>query len=304
MATTPTATTLSADQTGWPYRVLVEVCARIGADVTEARLIKFTINAAFALPGSGLVVRIAGSPQVARSAPKVVKVARWLADHQMPSVRLATDLPQPLEVDGHAATVWKLVPDTGVQVNGHDLGRILRQFHALPYTPIGLPAWNPLGYVHARVDAAEGLTRDERAFLSETADAVASDLDGVDYFLEPGPIHGDAFVGNLIPGPEGAILCDFDSTCTGPREWDLIPVAVGQLRFRHAVDYHAQLAESYGVDILTWPGFPVLRRLRELRSVCSVLPRIASSRGVREQWRRRFDTLRAGDLDARWTPYR
>lgn len=293
-----------ANQAAWPYRVLAEVCARIGADATEATLIKFTNNAVFALPSSAVVVRIAGSPAVARSARKVVDVAMWLASRDMPTVRLATDLPQPLDVNGHLVSLWKLVPDTGDQPTGHDLGIILRRFHALSDAPPDLPAWDTLGAIRRRLEVAETLTREEHAFLTETADAIGSDLHDVEYVLEPGPIHGDPFVGNLIPGPDGPILCDFDSTSFGPREWDLVPAAVGRLRFRYPVDYHGQLAESYGFNILEWSGFTVLRRLRELQLVCSVLPVLATNTSIRTQWRYRFDTFRSGDDGARWTTYR
>lgn len=66
MLTNPQAIATSADQTAWPDRVLAEVCARVGADASEARLIKFTNNAVFARPSSELVVRIAGSPRSVR----------------------------------------------------------------------------------------------------------------------------------------------------------------------------------------------------------------------------------------------
>lgn len=99
------------------------------------------------------------------------------------------------------------------------------------------------------------------------------------------------------------MLCDFDSTCKGPRELDLIPAAVGRLRFRYPVDYHGQLAASYGLGITTWSGFAVFRRIRELQLVCSVLPALRSSPRTRDQWRHRFETFRAGDLDAVWTTY-
>ncbi|MFE6645064.1 phosphotransferase [Nocardioides sp. NPDC057772] len=288
----------------WPYVVLAETCARIGADASHARLIKFTNNAVFALPNSRLAVRIAGSSAVGQSARKIVDVARWLEAHDMPTVRLATRLAQPLDIDGHAVSIWELVPDTGRPPTGRDIGHILHRFHSLPDAPDDLPPWSTLSLIRSRLETTNVLTKDELAFLAETADAIAIDLEDVEYLLEPGPIHGDPFVGNLIPGPDGPILCDFDSTSFGPREWDLTPAAVGRLRFRYPLDYHGQLAESYGVDILTWTGFPVFRRLRELQLVCSVLPVLATNPGVREQWRHRFDTFRSGDLDARWTTYR
>lgn len=301
----PKSSTRSAPDPGsWPYVVLDKVCAQVDANASQARLIKFTNNAVFALPNSHLVVRIAGSAAVGRSAGKVVDVARWLESHEMPTVRLATHLPQPLDVDGHAVSLWELVPDTGRPATGRDIGHTLRRFHSLPDAPDHLPPWNTLGLIRSRLETTDVLTNAEHTFLMDAADAITADLEKVDYVLEPGPIHGDPFVGNLIPGPDGPILCDFDSTCVGPREWDLTPAAVGRLRFRYPVDYHGQLVEAYGVDVLTWAGFPVFRRLRELQLVCSVLPVLATNPGVREQWRHRFDTFRSGDLEARWTTYR
>lgn len=292
------------DPTSWPRAVLDEICAKVDADASGARLLKFTNNAVFALPSSRLVVRIAGSAAVGQSAHKVVEVARWLESHDMPTVRLATDLPQPIQVQGHAVSIWQLVHDTGRSATGRDIGHILRRFHSLPDPPPDLPSWSTLGLIRSRLETTGVLTKNEHAFLSDTADNIAANLEDIDYFLEPGPIHGDPFIGNLIPGRDGPILCDFDSTCIGPREWDLTPAAVGRLRFRYPVDYHGQLAETYGVNILTWPGFSLFRKLRELQLVCSVLPVLSTNPSVREQWRHRFETFRDGDLDARWTTYR
>ncbi|EGD42817.1 aminoglycoside phosphotransferase [Nocardioidaceae bacterium Broad-1] len=300
----PKSPTYSAPDPGlWPYLILDKVCAQVDADASQARLIKLTNNAVFALPNSHLVVRIAGSAAVGRSAGKVVDVARWLEHHDMPTVRLATDVPQPLDIEGHAVSLWELVSDTGRSATARDIGHILRLFHSLNDAP-DLPPWNTLGLIRSRLESADVLSSAEHGFLVETADSIAADLDEVDFVLAPGPIHGDPFVGNLIPGPDGPVLCDFDSTCVGPREWDLTPADVGRLRFRYPGDYHGQLVEAYGVDVLTWAGFPVFRRLRELKLVCSVLPVLATNPSVREQWRHRFDTFRSGDLEARWTTYR
>ena len=40
----------------------------------------------------------------------------------------------------------------------------------------------------------------------------------------------------------------------------------------YPTDHHSPLAAEYGFDVLTWSGFPVLRQLRELRLVTSLLP--------------------------------
>lgn len=291
------------DDVDWPYEVLASTCERIGADPAGARLIKFTNNAVFALASDPYVIRIAGSDAVASRAGKVVSVAAWLSGHDMPTVRLVDGVAQPLDVDGHAVTVWHQVPDVGPSPTGYDLGRIARRFHALPDALDGLPVWDQLGSVRTRLAGQDVLTDDERQYLIDVTDEIEVDLADVDFLLEQGPIHGDVFAGNLIAGPAGPVLCDFDSTCTGPREWDLTPAAVGRLRFRYPVDYHGQLAEGYGVDILDWSGFPVFRRVRELQLVTSVLPVLRSSPRIQEQWRYRFETFRAGDMDAVWTTY-
>ena len=106
-----------------------------------------------------------------------------------------------------------------------------------------------------------------------------------------------------MPSPSGAVLCDFDGVGVGPREWDLVPVAVGALRFGYASDLQQRFARAYGVDVTAWPGFGVLRRLRELQLVGSVVPVLAANPALRPQWRLRLESLRRRDVGARWSPY-
>jgi hypothetical protein len=47
----------------------------------------------------------------------------------------------------------------------------------------------------------------------------------------------------------------------------------------------------------------VLRRLRELQLVTSVLPVLDANPALRPQWRLRLDSLRDGDDGVRWSPY-
>ena len=140
------------------------------------------------------------------------------------------------------------------------------------------------------------------AFLAERCDEVEARLGDLRPTLAPGPIHGDAFLGNLIPGPNGPVLCDFDSTSIGYREWDLTPVAVGSLRFDYEIDPHQSFAAAYGFDVTSWSGFAVLRQLRELQLVTSVLPVLRSNPPVRRQFEHRLAALRTGSAE-RWQPY-
>ncbi|MEU7570068.1 aminoglycoside phosphotransferase family protein [Micromonospora sp. NPDC049240] len=284
--------------------VVRAVCGQVGLEPTGARLIKFTNNAVLDLPHESVVVRIAGSRTVRDRVSKVIAVASWLAEHRMPAVQLFPGFSQPVEAYGHLATLWTRVPATGRAPTGADLGRILRRYHSLPSPETPLPPWRPLAPIRQRIAETDGLPQHDVAFLETKCEQLEEALAGLVYALPPGPIHGDSFLGNLIPGPEGAVICDFDSAAYGPREWDLTPVAVGELRFRYPGNPQEKLATTYGFDITGWPGFPVFRELRELQLVTSVLPVLHGNPSLADQWRHRLRTFRNGDLDAAWTPYR
>ncbi|MEV8509698.1 aminoglycoside phosphotransferase family protein [Actinoplanes sp. NPDC051475] len=294
-----------ADGTLSPARlstVLTEVCAATGIDPNDAQLIKFTNNAVFRLPHAGAVVRIAGSTAVENRVPKVIQVATWLAEHDVPAVRLLPGVKQPVTVAGQLATVWELVPSVGPVPTGTDMARLLKLWHGLPEPTFTLPTWKPLDSIRARLADPDLLPAHEHSFLTRRAEEIEEELADVQFVLPQGPIWGDAFLGNLIPGLSGPVVCDFDGSAYGPREWDLTPIAVGAVRFSYPKDDHALLAKAYDFDVMTWNGFPVLRRLRELQLVTSVIPVLRSNPGLREQWRHRFESLRNGD-PSRWTPY-
>lgn len=283
--------------------LLETVCARAGFPFPhDAELIKFTNNAVFRLRHVPVVVRIAGSTAARDRVPAMVTAARWLARHDFPAVRLLGDVEQPLNVDDHLITLWNYVPETGLRPSGKDLGKLLRRLHALDDPP-DLPPWQPMKEIRQRLDEPEELSTEDHAFLQKECDEVEAQLERLNYVLEPGVIHGDAFLGNLISGPHGIVLCDFDSTTVGPREWDLVPVAAGSMRMDYPVDDHPPLAAEYGFDVSAWEGFPVLRRLREIKLVTSVLPVLRSNPAIRPQWEHRMRSFKARDLTLKWHPY-
>jgi len=283
------------------WSVLTEICQAHGLDPTRARLIKSTNSADFDLPRADVVIKVAGSGLITDRIPNVVRVAHWLEAADFPAVRLVPDLEQPVHAQGHAATVWRRVVDGGPEPTGRDLARLIRRFHLLP-APHGLPSWDPIRSIRRRLADADGPTADDLVFLTERCDGLEASVRNLSPALEPGPIHGDAFLGNLIPGIDGPVLCDFDSASVGYREWDLTPVAVGSLRFDYEVDPQQSFAAEYGFDVTSWSGFPVLRQLRELQLVTSVVPVLRSNPAVRSQFEHRLTSLRSGSMD-RWQPY-
>ena len=283
--------------------LLTAIGEQAALDVRDAELVKFTNNAVFRLAHAPVVIRIAGSATMRDRVPKVVRVARWLAERDVPAVRLWDGIAQPMVVRGELVTLWRAVPTGGAPPSGADLAAILRVFHALPPPPAPLPPWRPFEEIRSRLAEPEGLAAADLRYLLEQCDRIEEELAAVRYLLPSGPIHGDAFLGNLIPSPDGPVICDFDSSADGPREWDLTPVAVGRLRFDYSGDAYGELAAGYGFDVLNWPGFPVLRRIRELKLVSSVVPILRSNPGIREQWAFRLRSFKNSDLTAKWSTY-
>ncbi|GAA3860535.1 aminoglycoside phosphotransferase family protein [Saccharothrix violaceirubra] len=284
--------------------VLERLCAGLGLDHRGARLVKLTANAVFDLPAERVHVRIVGSMGLQHRAPKVVAVARWLAAHGVPAVRLVEEVPQPLVVGDHVATVWHTVPVTGRAVDGRDLGRLLLRMHSLPPPDVPLPRWAPLDDVRHRIADAEELTATDRVFLEERCAELAFRLDAYRPELPLGVVHGDAHLGNLIPGVDGPVLCDFDSTGVGPREWDLSTLPIGVARFGHPARWYRQLSRVYGFDVTRSPGYALLRDVRELKLTTSALPILRSHPDVGAELRRRLRALRDGDTITPWRPYR
>lgn len=283
--------------------VLAETCALLGVDPAGARLLRFTNNAVYALVTAPLVIRIVGSTQLRHRVGTVVRVARHFERHGVPAIRLLDGVDQPLEVGEHLVTVWHQVPSIGRPATATDLARLLRRVHALP-APDGLAEWAPFAAVRARVSDAEELGDADREFLLERCAELEDRLAGLEFPLPRGLVHGDAYPGNVIPGPDGPVLCDFDSSCVGPPEWDLTPLAVGRERFGDPPVHYRGFAAAYGFDVTSWSGFAVLRGIRELKLTTSVLPILRSRPQVRPELFRRLADLRSGRTDVRWTRYR
>ncbi|WAL65530.1 aminoglycoside phosphotransferase family protein [Amycolatopsis cynarae] len=283
--------------------VLRRVCAGIGLDHRGARLLRFTNNAVFVLDGESVVVRIVGSRGLRHRAGNMVAVARHLERHGVPAVRLLPGVVQPLRVGEHVATVWRYVEPAARSAGAADLARLLRRLHALP-VPVGVAEWAPLMDVRTRIGDAEELAPEDRRFLLRRCAEAEAALGELEFPLPRALIHGDAHPGNVIVGPDGPVLCDFDSSCLGPPEWDLTPLAVGRERFGDPAGRYRMLADVYGFDVTAWEGFAVLRTVRELKLATSVLPILRSHPGVRAELRRRLDDLRSGRTTRPWIRYR
>lgn len=285
------------------HRVMESIARRLDLDFADAFALHMANNAVYALPRAGVVLRITRSNQLHERIRKGVRLSRWFAEVDAPTIRLRDAIEQPIEHEDLLATVWEYVPPAEHAPDTGDLGPVLREFHNLPNPAVDLPTWDPVGTARKRIIDAEGLDAADRTILLDWCDELGPQVDAL-LAASPGTlVHGDAHAGNLLRAPDGRILlCDFDSTCIGPSAVDLAAVAAAELWFKPNGD-HERLAASYGYDVTTDPNWPLLLAARELTFVVGGVPLMASTPGVAEEFRLRLDSVRTEDHSVTWTPY-
>lgn len=283
---------------------LLAVCTQLGLDPTGARLLRNVNNAVFRLSRDPVVVRLVTLPSYVPRAKLAVAAATVFAEHDVPAIRLLPGIPQPVSVGEHVATVWQAVPPTGPQPGGTNLASLLRAVHAVPILCRALPSWDPLTDFDNRLRHTTPMARADRDFLQRRSTELAAAVTELSFALPTAVLHGDAHLGNVIPGPGGPVLCDFDSCAIGPPEWDLTPVAVSDVRFSKPAAHQRDFIQTYGLDVRSWEGFTVLHGIRDLKLIAGVFPRVGSPPAVQAEFDRRMASLRAGRLSDRWQKVR
>lgn len=272
-----------------------------GLGSAGAELLRLGENAIYRLRDEPIVVRVARHPDAVR---KEVEVARWLAQHDFPAARLVEELTQLLVIDGRAITWWALIEEGSGPAEYTDLARLLKQLHNLP-APVSfeLPAFEPMRQVRTRLDnAADTVSYSDVGYLHERHEQLQQEYDALTYELRPGPIHGDAHLGNIMCSPDGTVrLIDFEVFAWGPREWDasVLGAAYDGFGWMNGIEY-ARCAELYGWDSTRWSGFVVVRAVRELNMTSWLMQRCGESREIDDEVRKRIADLRAGHTIRRW----
>ncbi|WP_433574216.1 aminoglycoside phosphotransferase family protein [Nocardia brasiliensis] len=296
------ATNLSPGRAAELHAAVANACGQMNIVATQAELIKYTVNAVFRLQGQPIVVRVGmGDVGEARGA-RLVRVARWLAQVGAP-ISTLLDGPQPIHVAGrYTVTFWHELSTQPVW-SPRELAGPLRTIHRLP-SDDALPEWNPFDTARQRLAAADGVVSiDDLKWLGEQWNAAEQDYRSLESTMATGIVHGDPHTGNLLRDSHGqVVLCDLDETGIGPLAWDLVPQAVGAVRFDRP-DFYAGFVEAYGADVRRESYWPVLARIRELIMVTSVLPDLGQRPAVAEQHAHRLATLRAGNRTATWSLY-
>jgi aminoglycoside phosphotransferase (APT) family kinase protein len=100
-----------------------------------------------------------------------------------------------------------------------------------------------------------------------------------------------------------AVLIDLDGFAVGPREWDLVLTAMYYDSFGwHTRAEYQDFARVYGYDIRHWPGYPVLREVREFLMVTWLIQKAAEDTWAAAEAAKRITALRTGASRMDWQP--
>jgi aminoglycoside phosphotransferase (APT) family kinase protein len=144
---------------------------------------------------------------------------------------------------------------------------------------------------------------DREWLLGEITD-IRAQLGDLDWPLGYGLIHGDAWAGNLLwdttHAPAGAqaarpLLGDWDGLAHGPREIDLIPTWHAATRYGRGPAWADAFTTSYGHDLATWTGYPLLARMRDLVQLTGPLRRTRRGNIFERVLRQRLGGIRTRD---------
>jgi Ser/Thr protein kinase RdoA (MazF antagonist) len=177
-----------------------------------------------------------------------------------------------------------------------ELGAVLQTVHRLnvPAAPALRPL-DPFVHLDDRIGNASWIPADDRAWLLVDLDRLRNDWTREAPALTSGVIHGDAWQGNVaVPDSGEPILLDLDRVGIGPRDWDLVPVAVDRMDFaRIGEGEYRTFVDAYGGhDVTVSPAFRMLADIAELRWVCFVAERGRTDPAAADEARHRISCLR------------
>lgn len=287
-------------------RLMAAACQGVGLDSEAAELMRFGENALFRLASAPVVVRVARGPEYLPSVRREVAVSRWLASEGVPAARVVDDIEQPLMIDGHPVTFWRLIKEGDRKPTYGELGAVLRELHGLAL-PAGLelPGYDVLGRVHLRLERVNAVPDSDREFLRERAQELRSKLAELRFDSAKGPVHGDAHVQNLMVDDRGqVVLIDFERFSFDHPEWDLMVTAVEHHSLGwQTKEQYTDFVAAYGRDLYDWPGYSTLRQVQEFLMTTWLMQNVTESERVAAEYARRITSLRDDSAPRDWRPW-
>jgi len=203
-------------------------------------------------------------------------------------------------VDSYPVSFWQAVTG-GVPTPTHtDLARLLAAYHATPDCPCDLAVFEPLRISESRLAKAQGVDAKDIDFLHHRIADLSQQFEHLNFALPIGPIHGDAHTKNLLTDCGQVVLIDFEAAAIGPREWDLLPTSIAVQRYGLPEQQYQEFAATYGFDVRTWDGYPVLREIREVTMTTWIMQNVLESEAIADEFALRVACLRERDSDEPW----
>lgn len=277
-----------------------DICRTLGLSAGDLTPVRRHATSVYLLPRDGIVARV--SPWDQREAvARSVYLTHWLANHGL-DVTEPVNVPQPIVRPPYAITLWTHYPQPdGPPPPAQHLGRLLRRLHDLPAPPLDLPPYRPLPSLEETVSQSTALSADDRCWLQ---DAVVESLNlysHLEFSLDEGLVHGDAYPGNTLWNGHDVLLGDWDEAAIGPREVDLANTFHGGIRFGRSGEELSAFVSAYGYDPTQWPGLAVLTRIRDLHTLGSFIRRAdCGDKAAASQLAFRLKTLRSHERNATW----
>ncbi|MBF6299091.1 aminoglycoside phosphotransferase family protein [Nocardia amamiensis] len=272
-----------------------------------ARQLHHRSNAVYLLSGEGgrgVIVRLAPDTDLRRQrATTAMAVTRWLSQKATEPVGLQP-LPgdQPVFAAGAVATFWPYCPPN-IPATLTDVATLLRRLHRQPMPQFSVPEYRPLHRLREALDLDDtrpepALPADDRQWVRNRAEELVEAYHATDFPLGIGVVHADAHTENVVWNGNAYVLIDWDQSCIGPRELDLI----GGLpdHFQRPEAERREFLDAYGYDILSWPGWRLLRDIAELHSIASYIRLAPHKSAAAEQLEVRVRSLRQDDRHVLW----
>lgn len=214
----------------------VDVAASLGIQTHAPAVLQETNNTVVWLQPAEIIAKVATRPDAQEGLRIEHAVATQLADLRAEAARPFPGTGPVVHAStGFVVTLWQRADGMSqAPVDGRELSASLQRLHtALARTQTDLPPFH-LGLSRARValenDAFMGaLPADERSFLRQVFDEALERLTG--YAWAEHRLHGEPHGGNRLLTHDGVVWIDFESCCTGPREWDLAFLSDETLEF-------------------------------------------------------------------------